>query len=91
VSVEDKRQHHRRRQLIELANYHLHPAMITATYTLVHQLIAMESFPAVRISYTSNLTAGQVYVPAVNWFLMIATIATVAGFGSSSALTLAYG
>jgi len=66
-------------------------AMITATYTLVNQLIGMKSFPAIRISHTSSLTAGQVYVPAVNWLLMIGTIATVAGFGSSFALTLAYG
>ncbi|KAG7530995.1 hypothetical protein FFLO_04666 [Filobasidium floriforme] len=66
-------------------------AMITATFTLVNQLIGMGAFPSIRINHTSILTAGQVYVPAINWLLMIGTIATVAGFGSSFALTLAYG
>jgi len=65
--------------------------MITATFTLVNQLIGMESFPSIRINHTSIITAGQVYVPAVNWLLMVGTVATVAAFGSSFALTLAYG
>lgn len=65
--------------------------MITATFSLTNQLMSMKCFPAIRIDFTSKLTAGQVYIPAINWLLMIGTIATVAGFGSSFALTLAYG
>ena len=65
--------------------------MITGTFSLVHQLIGMRAFPAFRVTHTSMLTSGQVYIGAANWLLMIATIAVVGGFGSSAALTLAYG
>ncbi len=65
--------------------------MITATFSLVHQLIGMKCFPAIRVHYTSRVTQGQVYIPAINWLLLIGTCATVGGFGSSFALTLAYG
>ncbi|ORY35332.1 potassium transporter-domain-containing protein [Naematelia encephala] len=66
-------------------------AMITATFSLVHQLIGMRAFPAMRIKHTSNLTAGQVYIAPINWLMMVGTIAVVGGFGSSGSLTLAYG
>jgi KUP system potassium uptake protein len=66
-------------------------AMITATFSLVHQLIGQHAFPFLRIKHTSLLTAGQIYIGPINWSLMIVTIAVVGGFGSSSALTLAYG
>lgn len=41
--------------------------MITATFSLIQQLMGQKSFPTIRINYTSTLTAGQVYIPAVNW------------------------
>ncbi|GHJ84454.1 hypothetical protein NliqN6_0856 [Naganishia liquefaciens] len=66
-------------------------AMITATFSLIQQLMGQKSFPTIRINYTSTLTAGQVYIPAVNWILMAGTIITVGIFGSSFAMTLAYG
>ncbi|RSH89944.1 hypothetical protein EHS25_001930 [Saitozyma podzolica] len=66
-------------------------AMISGTFSLVHQLIGMNALPALRIKHTSRLNAGQIYIGALNWLLMIGTIAVVGGFGSSSALTLAYG
>jgi KUP system potassium uptake protein len=65
--------------------------MVTATFSLIHQLIGMKSFPSIRVHFTSRITAGQVYIPAINWLLCIGTVATVGGFGSSFALTLAYG
>lgn len=65
--------------------------MITATFSLVHQLIGMKCFPPIRINFTSKKTVGQVYISLVNWVLAIMTIALVGGFGSSFALTLAYG
>ncbi|KAJ9116704.1 hypothetical protein QFC20_000639 [Naganishia adeliensis] len=66
-------------------------AMITATFSLIQQLMGQRCFPAIRINYTSNITAGQVYIPAINWILMAGTIITVGIFGSSFAMTLAYG
>lgn len=65
--------------------------MITATFSLVHQLIGQHAFPSLRIKHTSAMAYGQVYIGPINWLLMIATIAVVSGFGSSTALTLAYG
>jgi KUP system potassium uptake protein len=65
--------------------------MITATFSLIHQLIGMKCFPSIRIHFTSLITPGQVYIPAVNYLLLIGTVATVGAFGSSFALTLAYG
>ncbi|GFZ49919.1 hypothetical protein JCM24511_07322 [Saitozyma sp. JCM 24511] len=60
-------------------------------FAVLATLIGMNAFPALRIKHTSRLTAGQIYIGALNWLLMIGTIAVVGGFGSSSALTLAYG
>lgn len=65
--------------------------MITGTFSLIHQLIGMHAFPSVRIKHTSTITQGQVYIGAINWLLMVGTIAVVGGFGSSTALTAAYG
>lgn len=42
-------------------------AMITATFSLIQQLMGQRCFPAIRINYTSNITGGQVYIPAINW------------------------
>ncbi len=47
--------------------------------------------PRLRIAHTSASTAGQIYIPLVNWGLMIAVILLVLTFGSSSNLTAAYG
>jgi KUP system potassium uptake protein len=43
------------------------------------------------IKHTSRATIGQIYIPSINWLLMLAVIATVIGFGSSTALATAYG
>lgn len=66
-------------------------AMITATFSLVQQLINMRNFPAFRMIYTSDKIQGQVYIPIINWGLMIVTIVIVAAFKSSTALSNAYG
>lgn len=65
--------------------------MITATFSLVQQLINTKSFPPIRMIYTSDVYQGQVYVPAINWALMIATIVIVAVFSNLANLTNAYG
>lgn len=66
-------------------------ALITATFSLVQQLINMHSLPHLRMVYTSNKTQGQVYIPVVNWILMILVIIMVVAFKSSVSLTNAYG
>ncbi|GJE91288.1 potassium transporter [Phanerochaete sordida] len=66
-------------------------AMITATFSLIQQLINMRNLPAFRMKYTSEKIQGQVYIPIINWALMIVIIIVVAVFKSSTALTNAYG
>lgn len=66
-------------------------ALITATFSLIQQLINSKAFPPLRMLYTSETIQGQVYIPAVNWVLMIVTIVVVAAFGSSTNLSNAYG
>lgn len=66
-------------------------AMITASFSLVQQLVNMRSLPPVHMIHTSDKTEGQLYIPVVNWILMIATIILVAVFNNSAQLTNAYG
>ncbi|WVQ71165.1 potassium uptake protein [Cryptococcus sp. DSM 104548] len=66
-------------------------AMISGSFSLLHQLIGMQAFPPLRIHHTSIVISGQVYISAANWLLFIGTVAVVGGFGSSAALTHAYG
>ncbi|KLO10263.1 potassium transporter [Schizopora paradoxa] len=66
-------------------------AMITATFSLVQQVIHMKSLPPIRLQHTSDKVQGQIYIPMVNWILMIATIVMVAAFQSSTSLSNAYG
>ncbi|KAG7440895.1 potassium transporter [Guyanagaster necrorhizus] len=66
-------------------------AMITATFSLLQQIISMKSFPPLRLVYTSETIQGRVYIPAINWTLMIGTIILVATFSDLAKLTNAYG
>ncbi|PPR03507.1 hypothetical protein CVT24_006995 [Panaeolus cyanescens] len=66
-------------------------AMITATFSLVQQIINSKAFFPLRMLHTSDKVQGQVYIPGVNWTLMIATIILVAVFKNLTNLGLAYG
>ena len=66
-------------------------ALISGVYSLSRQAIMLGLLPRLRIRHTSADERGQVYVGTANWFLMIATISLVLGFGSSSRLAAAYG
>ena len=66
-------------------------ALISGAFSLTRQAIQLGYSPRLDIEHTSSLEIGQVYVPQVNWALMISTICIVVGFGSSSALAAAYG
>ncbi|NTV02596.1 MAG: potassium transporter Kup [Chlorobiaceae bacterium] len=66
-------------------------ALITGVFSLVQQAIQLGYLPRVTVRHTSASHIGQIYVPAANWSLMIATVGLVAGFGSSSRLASAYG
>ena len=66
-------------------------AIITGVYSLTSQAIKLGYLPRMQIIHTSKAEIGQVYMPTVNWALMVATIALVLGFRNSSNLAAAYG
>ena len=66
-------------------------ALISGAFSATKQTIQMGFLPRLTILHTSIRDTGQIYVPAVNWLLMIGVFAAVGMFGSSSALAAAYG
>ncbi|HET7696699.1 MAG TPA: potassium transporter Kup [Vicinamibacterales bacterium] len=66
-------------------------ALISGAFSLTRQAIQLGYAPRLDIAHTSSHEIGQVYVPQVNWALMLSTIAIVIAFGSSTALAAAYG
>jgi KUP system potassium uptake protein len=66
-------------------------ALISGAFSLTQQAIQLGYSPRLDIEHTSHHEIGQVYVPQVNWALMVSTILIVIGFGSSTALAAAYG
>ena len=65
-------------------------AVITGAFSVTQQAIQLGFIPRMTIKYTS-LNAGQIYIPVINWALMIAVILLVLVFERSSNLTAAYG
>jgi KUP system potassium uptake protein len=66
-------------------------AIITGSFSMTRQAMQLGWLPGVNIRQTSDETYGQIYVPAVNWMMMIATVAIAVAFGSSDRLAGAYG
>jgi KUP system potassium uptake protein len=66
-------------------------ALISGVFSLTVQAVQLDYLPRVAVIHTSATHAGQVYVPIINWLLMIGAISLVLSFGSSSALAAAYG
>jgi KUP system potassium uptake protein len=66
-------------------------AVISGSFSLTRQAMQLGYAPRLRIDHTSSREIGQIYVPAVNWGLMLLTCALVLGFGSSSNIAGAYG
>lgn len=66
-------------------------ALISGAYSLTAQAIQLGFLPRQQVDHTSPLQIGQIYVGSINWVLMVAAIALVFGFGSSSRLAAAYG
>ncbi|KAL5472919.1 hypothetical protein PMIN07_000337 [Paraphaeosphaeria minitans] len=66
-------------------------AMITATFQLLAQIMKLSYFPQIKVVHTSTKYHGQLYVPAVNWLLMIGTIIVAAVYNNTTSLGNAYG
>jgi KUP system potassium uptake protein len=66
-------------------------AVISGAFSVTQQAIQLGFMPRLRITHTSESAAGQIYIPVINWALMIMVILLVLTFGSSSNLAAAYG
>jgi KUP system potassium uptake protein len=66
-------------------------AVISGTFSITRQAIQLGYLPRMDIRYTSEKAIGQIYIPFMNWALLISVVALVLGFQSSSNLAAAYG
>ena len=66
-------------------------ALISGAFSLTVQAVQLDYLPRVKIRHTSSAHRGQVYVPLVNWALMVGCIGLVVAFRTSSSLAAAYG
>jgi KUP system potassium uptake protein len=66
-------------------------AVISGAYSMTLQAVQLGLLPRLQVKFTSAKEAGQIYMPQVNWLLLLAVLLAVVGFGSSTALASAYG
>lgn len=66
-------------------------AVITATFSIVKQCNALGCFPRVKVVHTSQNMYGQIYIPEINWILMLLTLAITIGFRDTTMIGNAYG
>jgi KUP system potassium uptake protein len=66
-------------------------ALITGAFSLTMQAVQLGYMPRVEIAHTSSRERGQIYIPGINWMLMVACIGLVLGFQNSSNVAAAYG
>jgi len=66
-------------------------AVISGAFSVTQQAIQLGFIPRLRIEHTSETAAGQIYIPAINWALMVMVLLLVVTFQSSSNLAAAYG
>ena len=66
-------------------------AVISGAFSITQQATQLGYTPRLEVQHTSDQEIGQIYLPALNWLLLISIIALVIGFGTSSNLAAAYG
>ncbi|KAK4801174.1 hypothetical protein SAY86_021661 [Trapa natans] len=66
-------------------------AVITATFSILKQCHALGCFPRVKVVHTSRHIYGQVYIPEINWILMVITLSITIGFQNTTLIGNAYG
>jgi KUP system potassium uptake protein len=66
-------------------------AVISGAFSLTRQAVQLGYSPRLQIEHTSSREIGQIYVPTINWGLMLLTCVLVLGFGTSSRIAGAYG
>ena len=77
--------------LATLATVIASQAVISGAFSMTKQAVQLGLLPRLQVLFTSAKEAGQIYMPEVNWALLVAVLLAVLGFGSSSALASAYG
>ncbi|XP_043698141.1 potassium transporter 7-like isoform X1 [Telopea speciosissima] len=66
-------------------------AMTTATFSCIKQSTALGCFPRLKIIHTSRKLMGQIYIPVINWFLLVSCVVLVCSFSSINEIGNAYG
>ena len=66
-------------------------AVVTGAFSVAHQAMQLGYLPRLRVVHTSAKAIGQIYVPAINWLLLVSVLTLVLTFKSSVALAFAYG
>ena len=66
-------------------------AMISGSFSIIQQSLSLGCFPRVKIVHTSTKYEGQVYIPEINYLLMLACVAVTLGFRSTRSIGNAYG
>lgn len=77
--------------LATLATIIASQAVISGAYSITQQAIQLGFLPRMRITHTSASESGQIYIPAINWLLLISVVITTIAFQNSSAIAAAYG
>ncbi|WAT05575.1 low affinity potassium transporter Kup [Rouxiella badensis] len=77
--------------LATLATIIASQAVISGVFSLTRQAVRLGYLPPMRIIHTSEMEAGQIYVPVINWMLYFAVVVVILGFEHSSNLAAAYG
>ncbi|MBX7526467.1 potassium transporter Kup [Qipengyuania vesicularis] len=77
--------------LATVATFIASQAVISGAFSITHQAMQLGFMPRMTIRHTSETEAGQIYIPIINWALMVAVILLVLTFQSSSNLAAAYG
>jgi len=66
-------------------------SLITGAFSIMQQAISLGVFPRMKVVHTNPKVPGQIYIPILNYVLMITCILLVVGFGTSTSLANAYG
>lgn len=66
-------------------------AMISGTFSIIQQSLALGCFPRVKVVHTSTKYEGQVYIPEMNYLLMLACVGVTVGFRTTTKIGNAYG
>src|SRR4029077_13629439 len=66
-------------------------AVISGAFSVAHQAARLGYLPRLRIQYTPEEIMGQIYIPWINWLLLVSVLTLVLAFRSSAALAFAYG